>query len=111
MYVLNRVGFPLIYNYWDKQLLDHRFVMVKGLANSVNLLAMLCRMTQDGWVMEKHSDKMWLTGGGNGKPLQYYCPENPMNSVRKQNDMTLEGEPHQNGKRPICRSRRVEGNY
>ena len=29
---------------------------------------------------------MWSTGEGNGKPLQYTCLENPMNSMRRQND-------------------------
>ena len=29
---------------------------------------------------------MWSPGEGNGKPLQYSCLENPMNSVRGQND-------------------------
>ena len=32
---------------------------------------------------------MWSTGEGNGKPLQYSCPENPMNSMRRQKDKTL----------------------
>ena len=35
--------------------------------------------------MEK-SDRMWSTGEGNGKPLQYSCLENPMNSMKRQND-------------------------
>ena len=30
------------------------------------------------------SDKMWFTGEGNGKPLQYSCLENPMNSMKRQ---------------------------
>ena len=34
---------------------------------------MLCRATQDGWVMVESSDKMWSTGEGNSKPLQYSC--------------------------------------
>ena len=29
---------------------------------------------------------MWFTGEGNGKPLQYSCLENPMNSMKRQND-------------------------
>ena len=33
---------------------------------------------QDGQVMVESFDKMWLTGEGNGKPLQYSCLENPM---------------------------------
>ena len=39
------------------------------------------------------SDKMWSTGGGNGKPLQYSCQENPMNSMNGQKGTTLEDEP------------------
>ena len=35
------------------------------------------------------SDKTWSTGEGNGKPLQYSCFENPMNSMKRQKDMTL----------------------
>ena len=45
-----------------------------------------CRATQDGWVMVERSDTMWSTGEGNGKPLQYSCLENPMNSMKRQND-------------------------
>ena len=32
------------------------------------------------------SDKIWSTGEGNGKPLQYFCLENPMNSMKRQKD-------------------------
>ena len=35
---------------------------------------------------------MWFTGEGNGKPLQYSCLEKPMNSVKRQKDMTLKDE-------------------
>ena len=45
--------------------------------------------TQDGQVMVERSDRMWSTGEGNGKPLQYFCLENPMNSMKKQNDRIL----------------------
>ena len=38
------------------------------------------------------SDKTWSTGEGNGKPLQYSCLENPMNSIKRQKDMTLKDE-------------------
>ena len=48
--------------------------------------------TQDGWVMVERSDRAWSTGEGNGKPLQYSCLENPMNSVKRQNDRILKGE-------------------
>ena len=38
------------------------------------------------------SDKMWSTGEGSGKPLQYSCLENPMNSRKRQKDRTLKDE-------------------
>ena len=60
-----------------------------ALSNSMKLPAIPCRATQDGRVMMESSDKMWSTGEGNGKPLQYYCLENPMNSMKRQKDMTL----------------------
>ena len=45
-----------------------------------------CGATQDGRVMVERSDRMRSTGEGNGKPLQYSCLENPMNSMKRQND-------------------------
>ena len=45
-----------------------------------------CGATQDGQVMVERPDRMWSTGEGNGKPLQYSCLENAMNSRKKQND-------------------------
>ena len=42
--------------------------------------------TQDRWVMVERSDRMWSTGEGNGKPRQYFCLENPKNSMKRQND-------------------------
>ena len=53
---------------------------------------MPCKATQDGRVVVESSDKMWSTGEGNGKPLQYSCLENPMNSMKRQKDMTLKDE-------------------
>ena len=50
---------------------------------------MLRRATQDEWVMVERSDRMWSTGEGNGKPLPYSCLENPMNSMKRQNDRIL----------------------
>ena len=50
---------------------------------------MLCRATQDRRVMVESSDKTWSTEEGNGKPLQYSCLENPMNSIKRQKDRTL----------------------
>ena len=48
--------------------------------------------TQDRRVMVERSDRMWSTGGGNGKPLQYSCLENPINSMKRQKDRTLKDE-------------------
>ena len=42
--------------------------------------------------MVKRSDRMWSTGEGNGKPLQYSCIGNPMNSMKRQKDRTLKDE-------------------
>ena len=42
--------------------------------------------------MVESSDKMWSTREGNGKPRQYSCLENPMNSMKRQKDMTLKDE-------------------
>ena len=42
--------------------------------------------------MVESSDKMWSTGEGNGKPLQFSGLENPMNSMKKQKDRTLKDE-------------------
>ena len=61
-------------------------------SNSVKQWAMLYRATQDRWVMVESLDKMWSAGEGNGKPLQYSCLENPMNSMKRQNDRILKEE-------------------
>ena len=53
---------------------------------------MLCGATQDGRVMVERSDRMWSTGEGNGKPLQYSCLENTMNNMKRQKDRTLKNE-------------------
>ena len=42
--------------------------------------------------MVENSDKTWSTGERNGKPLQYSCLENPMNSMKRQKDKTLKNE-------------------
>ena len=51
----------------------------RALSNSMKL-------TQDRQVMVERSDRMWSTEEGNGKPLQYSCLENPMSSMKRQND-------------------------
>ena len=50
------------------------------------------RATQDRWFMVESSDKMWSTRDGKGKPLQYSCLENPMNSMERQKDRILKEE-------------------
>ena len=42
--------------------------------------------------MVERADRMRSTGEGNGKPLQYSCLENPMNSMIRQNDRVLKEE-------------------
>ena len=39
--------------------------------------------------MVERSGRMWPTGEGKGKPLQYSCLESPMNSMKRQNDRIL----------------------
>ena len=74
-----------------------------ALPNSMKLWSMPSRATQDGQVMVESSDKTWSTGEGNGKPLQYSCLENPINSMKRQKYMTLKGTP-QVGRCTICYS-------
>ena len=61
------------------------------LFNSMKL-SHACGATQDGQVVVERSDRMWSTGGGNGKPLQYSCLENPINSMKRLNDSILKEE-------------------
>ena len=56
-----------------------------ALSNSVKP-SHTCGVTQDGRVMVERSDRMWSIGKGNGKPLQYSCLENSMNSMKRQDD-------------------------
>ena len=54
-----------------------------------------CHVGHPKWphvVMVGKSDRMWSTGEGNGKPLQYSCLENPMNSMKRQKERTLKEE-------------------
>ena len=66
---------------------------ITALSNTMKLWTMPCRATQDGQVMVKSSDKTWSTGEGNGKPCQYSCLENPINSMKRQKYMTLKDVP------------------
>ena len=60
--------------------LSNLITWTTALSNSMKLWIMLCRATQ---VMVERSDKMWSPGEGNGKPLQYSCLENPMDSMKR----------------------------
>ena len=77
---------------------------------------MLCGATQDARVMVERSDGMWSTGEGNSKPLQYSCLDNPMNSMKRQNDRILKeelprsvGAPYATGDQWRSNSRKNEG--
>ena len=48
--------------------------------------------SQDKWVVVESSDKMWSTGEVNGKSFQYSCLENPMKSMKRQNNRTQKDE-------------------
>ena len=83
------------------------------MSNSVKLLAMSSRATQDRLVMVESYDKTWATGEGNGKPLQYSCLENPMSSMKRQKNRALKDESvsaqHASGDKWRNNSRRDEG--
>ena len=51
---------------------------------------MLGRATQN--VTVKSTDRLWSTGGGNSKPLQCSCLENPMDSMKRQKNKIAEDE-------------------
>ena len=58
------------------------------------------------------SDETWSTGEGNGKPLQYSCLENPMTSMKRQNDRILKesvGAQYATGDQWRNNSRKNEG--
>ena len=69
-----------------------RSLTMMSLHKSTFRLQMPCGATQDGWVTMERSDRMCSPGEANGKPLQYSCLENPMNSMKRQNDRILKGE-------------------
>ena len=63
-----------------------------ALSNSMKLLAMLWRATQDGQVIVESPNKMWSPGERNDKPLQYSYLENTMDSMKRQNEWILKEE-------------------
>ena len=62
-----------------------------ALSNSMKLSHALWGHPRQAGMVER-SDRMWSIGEGNGKPLQYSCLENPMNSMKRQNDKILKEE-------------------
>ena len=76
----------------NHRLLISLFTWSTVLSNSMKPWAIPCRATQDGQVMVESFDKMWSTGEGNGKPIQYSVLENPMNYMKRQKNMTLKDE-------------------
>ena len=75
----------------QSQTISHLITWTTALSNSVKLSHAVWAI-QDGWIMVEQSDRMWSTGEGNGKPLQYSCRENPTNSMKRQKDRTLKDE-------------------
>ena len=65
--------------------------MTTALSNSMKLSHAVWAHP-DGWVIVERSDRMWSIGEGNGKPLEYSCFENPMKSMKRQNDRILKWE-------------------
>ena len=59
---------------------------------SVDMLILFFHSSFVFHIMVERSDRMWSTGEGNGKPLQYSSLENPMNSMKRQNDRILKEE-------------------
>ena len=74
-------------------LLQHlpSYLVSTALSNSMKL-SHAHRASQDGWAMVDRSDRMWSTGEGNGKTLQYSGLENPKNSMKRQNNRILNKE-------------------
>ena len=74
-------------------LLQHlpSYLVSTALSNSMKL-SHAHRASQDGWAMVDRSDRMWSTGEGNGKTLQYSGLENPKNSMKRQNNRILNEE-------------------
>ena len=87
---LSDFTFPLIAHHNHRKLAN-LITRTTALSNSMKL-SHARGATQDGRVMVERSDRMWSTGEGNGKPLQYSCLETPMNRMKRQNDRILKEE-------------------
>ena len=95
----NKISLILVLTIWWWQTENHNHRKLTNLitwttavSNSVKQWALPCRATGDGWVMVEISEKIWSTGQGNGKPLQYSCLDIPMNNMQRQTDRTLKDE-------------------
>ena len=77
-----------LHDYWK----NYSYTWIRNLWNSMKLWAMSCRATQEGWIIAESSDKMWSTGGGNGKPPLYTCHENLMKCIKGEKNTTLKNE-------------------
>ena len=64
------------------------YTRTTGFSNPMKLSHAL-GANHDGCAMLERSDRMWSTGERNGKPPLYSCLENPMNSMKRQNDRIL----------------------
>ena len=73
--------------------MDQNVVMLKGLAQLNEAMSHAVQGHPRWTGCSERSDKTWSTAGRNGKPLQYSCCKNPINSIKRQKDMTLEDEP------------------
>ena len=73
---------------YNHRKLSKMITWIRALCNSMKLWAMPCRATQGRQVMVERSDRMWSTRKGNGEPLQHSCLKTPMNSMKRQEDMT-----------------------
>ena len=73
-----------IYYYGQEPLRRNRvaFIVNKRVQNTI----VGCNLKSNRMVLVESSDKMWSTGEGNGKPLQYSFLENPMNRMKRQKD-------------------------
>ena len=60
---------------------DSHFAFLKFFFLGMVLIPVSCTIS---WTSVHSSDRMWSTGERNGKPLQYSCLENPMNSMKRQ---------------------------
>ena len=72
--------------------MDHALSWQRDLRHSMKPWAMPCRATHDGWVIVKSFDKTRSIPGGNGNPFQYSCLGNPMDSMKRQKDMSPPGQ-------------------